>query len=410
VIEHVFNGQRLKIYLPDKKCCLPVDLAYIRCDRYNVFAENPENEPGYPAYDFVKKFCQRDAELELSEVVEESGRRTWVGKVWTDEKDLGLELLKNGLAYLPNFSRGQRQYSFRSKATDAPKAYVKAEAQAKEQQIERWKVVMERQRQREEKSETGKEKVVVISHIDSCVQFSVNLVDSNNFDSMEEKMSRIPAHRARKIFIGKEVAALFDGLYCRAKVGQRDPRQDNQWFVSFVDYGNRASIPERNMAALPSELNLKSWPPLAHRCQLAALRVPPRRSQFFNTAGEYFAHLAMPQPAAPSNSEAPSENTKAAVPFVKECTIKIIFDDWRSRRWFVVLMDQSTNINEQLVKEGHARFDKKGKETPQQLFESENETTKEYLKTVQKLSEEALEARRGMWESGDIDSDEEEAF
>jgi len=32
------------------------------------------------------------------------------------------------------------------------------------------------------------------------------------------------------------------------------------------------------------------------------------------------------------------------------------------------------------------------------------------LKTVQKLSEEALEARRGMWESGDIDSDEEEAF
>jgi len=53
---------------------------------------------------------------------------------------------------------------------------------------------------------------------------------------------------------------------------------------------------------------------------------------------------------------------------------------------------------------------KKGKETPQQLFESENETTKEYLKTVQKLSEEALEARRGMWESGDIDSDEEEAF
>jgi len=161
------------------------------------------------------------------------------------------------------------------------------------------------------------------------------------------------------------------------------------------------------MVQLPENLSLSKRPQLAQRCQLAALRAPPRSSEYFNTSGEYFAGLIMPAPV--SNDTSPEES-KPAMPLVKELKIKIMWDDSKRRKWYVVLMDQNTNINEQMLKEGYARFDNRGKETPPELFALEDDFTKDYQKTAKKLNDEALETRRGLWELGDINSDEEELY
>jgi len=187
-------------------------------------------------------------------------------------------------------------------------------------------------------------------------------------------------------------------------VANIDTRSNNSWFVVLLDYGNRASIDENNMALLPQELSLSSWPQLAQRCQLAALRPPPRKSEDYNVSGEYFAHLTMPLPVAESDEK--SQENKPLL--TKELTIKILWDDWDGRKWYVVVMDQGLNVNELMIKEGHARFDSKGQETPQELVNSEDELVKEYLKTSKTLNEEAMENRRGMWELGDVNTDDEE--
>jgi len=270
-------------------------------------------------------------------------------------------------------------------------------------------VAKEQEREEERKKDimTGQEKPVVVSHIDTAVQFWVNLAGNNELESLEEKMSQIQVKKVNKIIVGKMVAALYDGLYCRARVAKKDSRTEGFWFVIFVDYGNRASIPERNMSVLPLNLGLNQWPQLAQRCQLAALRAPPRFSEYFNISGETFAQLIMPGPIA-SSDETSTEANKSQAPLVKELKIKILWDDYRRRKWYVLLMDQNTSINDEMLKEGYARYDNKGKETPPELLAAKDEFSKEYLKTAQKLSEEALEARHGLWESGDIDSDDEE--
>lgn len=232
-------------------------------------------------------------------------------------------------------------------------------------------------------------------------------MEVTSLKNLEEQMSRIPWRNPGNIRPGKYVAALFDGLYCRAKVAARHPSRAYAWNVLFVDYGNRASVLEKDMAQLPHDLSLKNCREMARRCQLAALRSPPRNTRFFGIAGGHFAGLLMPRPAASANNDL-SENKKSAPTLTKEWKIRILYDEWRRNRWHVVLTDQTTNVNEQMTKEGHTRFDKKEKDAPRELFALEDSFTKEYLKTVKKLNDEAFQARLGMWESGDIESEEEE--
>ncbi|ETO12322.1 hypothetical protein RFI_25054 [Reticulomyxa filosa] len=400
VVEHVFNGQRMKIYVPEQNCFLCLALAHIRCDPFNVTTAKLQTKFGRAAYEYLKhRSLQRNIEVEVTTIADQKDRNcVWMGQVWIDDKDLALEMLEKGLVKLAMPTGPRRANSL---PTTVPSAYVQAEAMAKEQQIGLWEEIARKEHERDEQKKkhdmTGKEKTVVVSQIDTGVQFWVNSNSSvNELEMLEEKMSRIPSVHPGKIAPGKIVAALYDGLYCRAKVAKQDSRNERMWFVIFVDYGNRASVPERNITLLPQELSLAQWPQLAQRCQLTALRAPSRNTEHFYVAGEYFAQLVLPS--------SDHNNT----PFVKELKIKILWDDYASRKWHVILIDErtNTNINEQMLREGHARFDHKGKETPSPLFTLEDEYTKNYLITAKKLCEEALAARIGLWRLGDVSSDE----
>jgi len=382
-------------------------LAHIRCDSINQGGRSP-SKFGEAAVEHVRqRIRQRNVEVEITGVMDKKERApSWTGKVWINGADIALELLEKGLAsvFVPADQKAGRGGRAKTSST-IPNGYLEAEAAAREKEVGRWKEIVAKRLESEEKRKknemTGKEKIVVVSQVDSGVSFWVNPTGNNELESLEEKMSRIPRAHPGKIRIGKMVAALFDGLYCRANVIKQ--RGDRLWQVIFVDYGNSGTIEEQNFTALPPDLHLSQCPQLAQRCQLAALRSPPRSSEYFTTAGQQFAASVMP-----FSSETKTEEQSKRL--MKELKVKVIYDDYWARRWHVVLMDQATSVNEAMLKEGYVRFDHKGKETPEEIFASEDESTKEYLKTMKKLSEEALEARRGFYGFGDVDSDDEALF
>ncbi|ETO25276.1 tudor domain-containing protein [Reticulomyxa filosa] len=395
VVDYVLSGQRLKVYLPERNCIIPVNLQHIQCDAYHAVIPKYQTKTGADALKYTnQRLFQKDIELEVAEFVDQNNRNPiWIGKVWVDGKDVALELLEQGLARIfvpPSFlNRGGR-----SKASGIPDAYAEAEAVAKKKN---W--TQEREEEKKKNDLTGHEKTVTVCHVDSAVRFWVNVDGSSELEKLEAEMARVPRQNPGTIRPGKIVAALYDGLYCRAKVLKPNPKDPSQWHVLFVDYGNRTWISHKDMTSLPQKLSLGQWPPLAHSCQLAALRAPSFNTVHFNISGEKFAELALP--SAPK-----SENEKS---LAKELKIKVILDDY-GKKWYVILLDQNTNINEYLVKSGYARFDQKAKETPQELLRLEDAFTKEYLRTVQKLNEEALQARIGLWEIGDASTDEEDLF
>ncbi|ETO29361.1 tudor domain-containing protein / nuclease family protein [Reticulomyxa filosa] len=371
VVEFVISGTRLKIYLPEQNCFIPLMLAYVICDPLPKRGKGQikgQSTFGSTALKYVnQQIWQRN-----------------VCKVWVNGKDLGLDLLEKGLAKIarPPLSfnvRGKRQ----APASDVPNAYLEAEAAASEKQIGRWKEIFAKKQEYEEKKKqndmTGKEAAVVVSHIDSGVYFWINK-SGNDLEKLEEAMSRLRSQRlSSSLRVGRTVSTSYDGLNCRARLIRQ--LQDRSWLVIFIDYGNKAIVAEKDLIGLSPDVTLDKFRPLAQLCQLAALRSPHRKSEYFNAAGEHFAKLVMPDKESKT---------------LKELKVKVLHDD--GRKWHVVLLDQNTIVNEQMLKEGYARFDQKGKEAPQQLLTSKDEFAQNYLKTAKKLNDDALEGRRGLWE------------
>ncbi|ETO13657.1 hypothetical protein RFI_23713 [Reticulomyxa filosa] len=63
----------------------------------------------------------------------------------------------------------------------------------------------------------------------------------------------------------------------------------------------------------------------------------------------------------------------------KELKIQVLYDDWERHIWHVVVINENVDVNQRMLKEGYARFDSKMKESPQELFAINDESTKRYL-------------------------------
>jgi len=207
-------------------------------------------------------------------------------------------------------------------------------------------------------------------------------------------MSKIPNTKSSKVRPYDAIAALYEGLYARGIAlnivrdenennNEKDKKNIKTWNVKFVDYGNRAPIPESQMVKLPPELNLKAIPPLAYRCELGALR-PPMKNQanYWRMAGEYFATLTMS----------------------KKMKIKILYDDYYNHLWYVELFHGNESINKSMVSQGYLRFIKNLRD-----FEALNdEYINNYLKDIKTLKDQAVHAHKNMWYFGEIDSEDEQ--
>lgn len=243
---------------------------------------------------------------------------------------------------------------------------------------------------------TGHSLSVIVSYIESASLFYVNRADGPWMSNMEADMrtlANLDLESAPRKVLGKYFAAKYDGLFARAKVKNadtRNARENDKFFVHFIDYGNRATLHRSKLLLLPEQLHPHSIPELAHRCELAGIRSPAKDMDAYQIAGEYFSSLVCPE--------------KEAV-----LQMKILYDDYLNNRWLVELYVGEVSVNLELAKHGHVRMSKE-QNLPFGFTHSEDETVQLYLTTLKELIDNAFNEHSGMWEYGYQASDESEDY
>jgi len=456
VVEFVFGGNRVKIYIPQRKVCVAVRLADVRVGDWTL------SGPKVGSIDplriqakalLEKTILQRDIELEIvatgQEMNQQKGGRkkkgggqggnvqsrnpNLDGHIYLNGENISCELLKLGLATV----------IIRRNANDrtrTPANFKVLEKVARTNKIGFWKKYDEegygqddakndeQTKQRQKTSKTGKEVEVVVSHIETASLFYVNDANSESMKQMNkdmEELKKSDPKPPKTVRPGKQVryAAKYDHHYARCRVnnrfddrrnqqnndqdkgkgkgkGKNDDKDASQWYVFFVDYGNKARIARTNFVELPADLRIDKVPPLAMRCELAGISVFTKNQGCFNSAGYFFSDYAF------GGGD-------------KKLKMKILYDDQYSKTWYVDLYVGDKSINQLIAREGFvtltkdrdlprdfARQEEYGKAWP----EEHKSYVKQYFDAIKENIRLAKDEHKNIWYHGDVDSDEDDNF
>lgn len=122
VVEYVFSGHRLKLYIPKETCSIAFAISGVRAPARNA-AKNISEPYSDEALAFMRrKVLQRDVEIEV-ETVDRTG--TFLGSIYDSKKNVALSLVEEGLAKL--------QTSFGFDRIPDSHLLVRAEQNAKQQ-------------------------------------------------------------------------------------------------------------------------------------------------------------------------------------------------------------------------------------------------------------------------------------
>lgn len=442
IVEFVFGANRVKIYIPSKKACIAVRLAGIRVGNYT--SNRSEDEVSKRAKEYLNNtILQREVEvLVTSANAGPSGGRgrgrrgrgrgrgggnmgsrnpNLDGHILLKGVNVADYLLEHGMAQMiVNRYQGANLGGRRRKETEN---FMRLEEKAKASRIGVWKTRMEddglgddskREVAYAERSRTGQTVEVVVSHIVSATEFYVNDANSKQMTVVGEKLKelsknpKVPEAKAIKGRNKVKFAAKYDGYYARCKVSNRDNRdrgdgangkEDAQnWFVDFIDYGNRASVNRKQLAELPDDLRVDRIPPLAMKCVLTGLRVDPRGAAYV-AAGNYLASLVFPESGE------------------RKMKMKIMYDNLYDRMWYVDLFVGDDSVNQLLAAEGFVTQIK-----PRNLpycFSDEREYDtewkaehkkycKDYFVDLRQSISEAKAQHKGVFVHGDIEDESDD--
>jgi len=345
--------------------------------------------------------------------------------IYYDGKNVSEYLLENGLAsvIMRRYNDGGNSLNSRR---SPPSSFQVLEKRAREQKLGIWanfsdnnddiKMNDAARLQRIKNSKTGKEIEVVVSHIESATLFYVNDANSDAMQKMNADMEILAKSNPvppKTIRAGKAVkyAAKYDGYYARARVNNRDRRNDDKsggdknddgsnWFVMFIDYGNKASISRKQFTELPKELRIDVVPPLAMRCELAGISVYRKNERAYNDAGYFFSTHAFQY-----------ENQKLKM--------KVLYDDQYYKTWYVELFVGDKSINQLIAREGFVTM-VKDRDLPR-AFNEENENgqdwsdqhklyVKQYFDAIKANINLAKDEHKNIWYHGDVDSADDDNF
>ncbi|ACO66294.1 predicted protein [Micromonas commoda] len=357
IVDYVLSGHRLKLSVPKEGAIVAFAIAGVRCPR--------GDEPGAAeAYRFVRHtLCQRDCEIEV-EAVDKVG--TFLGTLTYGKGNakaptvlnLGVELLRRGLGTLHD------SYDPRGRANG--EALVLAQDAAKSARVGL--------------CELGVTEVVGAGRF-----FCQRATGGDRAAWLHSQLQTLSPNVSRVGFEprkGTLVAGRFTGddEWYRAVVtsveGQRGTANET-YAVHYRDFGNGERLPRERLAPLPPEL--ASTPPLAHLCVLSHVAIAAgERSR---DAEALFASLVSGGGAMDARIDRRLRAPDAP------------WDPDASPEWHGAESDQS--VNAAMVAAGLARVDRRSAKDPSAT----------HLLDAQ---ERARRERRGMWEYGDVDSDDDE--
>ncbi|CAI5786753.1 nuclease domain-containing 1 [Podarcis lilfordi] len=275
VVEYVFSGSRLKLYMPKETCLITFLLAGIECPRgaRNLPGLVQEGEPfSEEATLFTKELVlQREVEVEV-ESMDKAGN--FIGWLHIDGVNLSVALVEQALS----------KVHFTAERSNYYKPLVAAEEAAKQKKEKVWSHYEEAPVEDvvlvpEEKERTANYKPVFVTEITDDLHFYVQDVETGTQleKLMETMRSEIAAHPpVEGSYTPRRgdycIAKFVDGEWYRARVEKVE--SSAKVHVFYIDYGNKETLPSTRLATLPAAFSTRILPAQAAEYKFAFIQVP----------------------------------------------------------------------------------------------------------------------------------------
>ncbi|KAJ3678211.1 hypothetical protein LUZ60_002014 [Juncus effusus] len=387
VVEYVLSGHRFKLLIPKETCSIAFSLSGVRCPGRN----EPYSEEAIAL--MRRKILQRDVEIEV-ETVDRTG--TFLGSIWESKSNVAISLLEAGLAKLQSFGA--------DRITDIH-LLSQAEQNAKRQKLKIWENYVEGQEAETNGShaaEKDKEVLkVVVTEVLGGGKFYVQLAGDNKVSSIQQQLASLTIREAPVLGAfnpskGDLVLAQFslDNSWNRAMVvnGPRSVSSLNDKFeVFYIDYGNQETVPYSHLRPIDPSLG-PAVPGLAQLCSLAYIKVPDLSEDFGEEAAAYLSECTL-------NA---SKEFRAMVE-EKDTTGGKTKGQGTGTVLYLTLVDveAGSSINAAMLQEGLAKMERRKK------WDSRERKTA--LDNLEEFQEKAKKERLGIWQYGDVQSDDEES-
>uniref|UniRef100_A0A5F9D9Z0 Staphylococcal nuclease domain-containing protein n=1 Tax=Oryctolagus cuniculus TaxID=9986 RepID=A0A5F9D9Z0_RABIT len=275
VVEYVFSGSRLKLYLPKETCLITFLLAGIECPRgaRNLPGLVQEGEPfSEEATLFTKELVlQREVEVEV-ESMDKAGN--FIGWLHMDGANLSVLLVEHALSKVHFTAERSSYYKSLLSAEEAAKQKKeKVWAHYEEQPVEEVMPVLE------EKERSASYKPVFVTEITDDLHFYVQDVETGTQleKLMENMRNDITSHPPVEGSYAPRrgdfcIAKFVDGEWYRARVEKVE--SPTKVHVFYIDYGNREILPPSRLGTLPPAFSTRALPAQATEYAFAFIQVP----------------------------------------------------------------------------------------------------------------------------------------
>ncbi|KAI8465187.1 MAG: hypothetical protein J3K34DRAFT_473642 [Monoraphidium minutum] len=398
-VEYVLSGHRLKIHVAKEGVSIAFAPSGIKTPaRAQAASHGRPAVAGEPfadeAFAFTRdNFMQRDVEIEV-ESVDKGG--TFLGTVTllgAKPTNLGLALLKQGLAKLQPFFSVERVRGGAELAA--------AQQSAKEARLKIW----EHWSPEDDKVEgddddaaaegagggAGEVLTVTVTEVANGNEFFLQVVEEPRVRWVEEQLKGLSLGDAATPAISQGSLALarftLDDNWYRAYVEKVHPAEP-KYEVFFLDYGNRERLPSDRMR--PCDAALAAVPPQAKAAQLAYLRIPGLDEEFGQDAASTLAALVGGGKRLRASVIGCERGARERHPAKAAGKLIVVLKEEGAER----------SINAEMLAAGMGRLPA--------LRKLREPAAREAVNKLQEFQEEARRGHRGIFEYGDPgDSDDE---
>ncbi|KAM8974619.1 staphylococcal nuclease domain-containing protein 1 isoform 2-T2 [Pelodytes ibericus] len=259
IVEYVFSGSRLKLYMPKETCLITFLLAGIECPRgsRNMPSGVQEGEPfSEEAMLFTKELVlQREVEVEV-EAMDKAGN--FIGWLHVDGINLSVSLVEHALSKVHFTAERSNYYKTLLSAEEGPKQKKeKIWSKFEEQPVEEVVTVVE------EKERNVNYKPVLVTEITDDLHFFVQDVETGTQleKLMEGMRSEIASNPPLEGSFSPRrgdycIAKFVDGEWYRARVEKVESAA--KVHVLYIDYGNREVLPSSRLGPMPQSFSVRT--------------------------------------------------------------------------------------------------------------------------------------------------------
>jgi len=399
IVDYVFNGSRMKLFVPSENCFVMFALANIRCPQPSpnqAAIGRGQARPAEPFGDESKRHSRMNIQQRQVEIVctgvTQGGVVTgdlYVGQA-AQRRNYCAELVASGLATVD-----QRKIDW----GEAPQVLIDSQTAAQANKMGIWSIqqVVKNEPKTKKNTDKADERIldIQISEIRSGNHFFFRTVGDESPKVIDDGMAIFTETNGTngapcEIKAGKLVAALFnDGSsnsWYRAKIIEKT--EDGKVKVLFVDHGNVAALsPATHLRPLDVALGTDQIPAVAKEAVLALTTVRPLEEDDGIDAARYFQGIAW------------GKDLKARMHGQMEGQILVTLYESDI---------EQKSINVLLTGEGLARVGNRDQTKPILSKMGNSNSIATLMKDLKKAQDKARSSRKGMWIYGEIPEEDEE--